>query len=126
MEEERAKRDPWLLSPAVVEAEKKLEELKEARRDANAKLEFDLSTQLTKDISAQERAVKKAIKAAKKEYKKSGKVPTSAPDADKSDDVKSPDAEGKKDPPTKEKAKAEDGELKKLKEELVKVSKEKK
>jgi len=73
-EEERAKRDPWLNSPIVIEAEKKIEELKEERRDANAKLEFDLSTSLTKDISAAERALKKAIKKAKKEYKKGGGV----------------------------------------------------
>merc|ERR1712151_971079 len=72
LEEERAKRDPWLSFPAVLEAEKKIEELKEARRDANAKLEFDLSTQLTKDISAAERDLKKAIKKAKKEHKKGG------------------------------------------------------
>jgi len=72
MEEERAKRDPWLSAPEVLEAEKQLEELKEARRDANAKLEFDLSTQLTKDISAAERHIKKVIKKAKKAYKKNG------------------------------------------------------
>eukprot|EP00930_Biecheleria_cincta_P003943 TRINITY_DN104849_c0_g1_i1.p1 TRINITY_DN104849_c0_g1~~TRINITY_DN104849_c0_g1_i1.p1 ORF type:complete len:678 (-),score=221.65 TRINITY_DN104849_c0_g1_i1:43-2076(-) len=73
-QEERAKRDPWLNSPIVAEAEKKIEELKEARRDANAKLEFDLSTSLTKDIGAAERALKKAIKKAKKEFKKGGGV----------------------------------------------------
>jgi len=72
MEEEKAKRDPWLLSPEVVEAEKKLEDLKEQRRDANAKLEFDLSNSLTKEISAAERALKSATKKAKKAYKKGG------------------------------------------------------
>merc|ERR1711988_561632 len=55
LEEERANRDPWLNDPEVLEAEKKLNDLKEARRDANAKLEFDLTAQLTKDISAAER-----------------------------------------------------------------------
>lgn len=70
LELERANRDPWLLAPEVQAAEKNLEELKEARRDANVKLEFDLSTQLTKDISAAERALKKAIKQAKKAHKK--------------------------------------------------------
>jgi hypothetical protein len=72
LEAERANRDPWLLDPVVREAEQKLADLKEARRDANAKLEFDLSTQLTKDISSQERVLKKAIKTAKKEHKKEG------------------------------------------------------
>mmetsp|Transcript_41360 Transcript_41360/g.74848 ORF Transcript_41360/g.74848 Transcript_41360/m.74848 type:complete len:667 (-) Transcript_41360:132-2132(-) len=68
--EEEAKKDPWLLDPAVVAAKEKLEELKEARRDANAKLEFDLTTSLTKDISAQERQLEKTIKKAKKAHKK--------------------------------------------------------
>lgn len=82
LEEERAKRDPWLLFPEVLAAEKHVEELKEARRDANAKLEFDLSTQLTKDIAAAERALKKAIKQAKKTYKKTGTVPQASAPAD--------------------------------------------
>lgn len=77
LEEEKANRDPWLNFPAVLEAEKKIDELKEARRDANAKLEFDFSTQLTKDISAAERALKKEIKKAKKAYKK-GEAPPAA------------------------------------------------
>lgn len=75
LEMERASRDPWLNSPEVSAAEQNLADLKEARRDANAKLEFDLSTQLTKDISAAERQVKKVIKQAKKAYKKAGKEP---------------------------------------------------
>lgn len=102
LEEERAKKDPWLLSPEVVEAEKRVEDLKEQRRDANAKLEFDLSTQLTKDISAAERALKKAIKQAKKAHKKgqgSGDVPP---------------------PPAKEEAKAEN-KAEALKKELEEV-----
>eukprot|EP00933_Yihiella_yeosuensis_P031025 TRINITY_DN24580_c0_g1_i1.p1 TRINITY_DN24580_c0_g1~~TRINITY_DN24580_c0_g1_i1.p1 ORF type:complete len:670 (+),score=215.54 TRINITY_DN24580_c0_g1_i1:81-2090(+) len=74
LEEERAKRDPWLNFPDVVEAEKNIEELKQARRDANAKLEFDYSTQLTKDISAAERAYKKIVKKAKKAHKKDPKT----------------------------------------------------
>merc|ERR1719213_1072969 len=68
------KRDPWLKSPEVVKAEELLEDLKAQRRDANAKLEFDLSTSLTKDISKAERDLKKIIKKAKKEYKKSQKA----------------------------------------------------
>lgn len=76
LEEEKAKRDPWLNFPEVISAEAKLQELRESRRDANAKLEFDLSTQLTKDISAAERTLKKTIKKAKKVYEKDGVVPT--------------------------------------------------
>merc|ERR1711972_580492 len=70
MGEEKAKRDPWLKMPEVIKAE---EDLKAQRRDANAKLEFEVSTQLTKDISKAERDLKKIIKKAKKEYKKSQK-----------------------------------------------------
>ncbi|CAJ1433292.1 unnamed protein product [Effrenium voratum] len=73
LEEERAKRDPWLLFPEVVEAERRLEDLKEQRRDANTKLEFDLSTSLTKEISAAERALKSVTKKAKKAFKKGAK-----------------------------------------------------
>ena len=73
LEEEKAKRDPWLLFPEVVEAEKHLEDLKDQRRDANAKLEFDLSNSLTKDISAAERSLKSVTKKAKKAYKKGEK-----------------------------------------------------
>merc|ERR1712072_1497356 len=72
LELERATRDPWLNDPTVMEAQKKLDDLKEARRDANAKLEFDLTSQLTKDISAAERALKKVTKAARKAFKKGG------------------------------------------------------
>lgn len=107
MEEERLQRDPWLNDPSVVEVEKSIEEMKEARRDANAKLEFDLSTQLTKDISTAERKLKKAIKAAKKAYKKTGKVPQKKEEA-------------------AEKAEAgESSELKELKAKLQDVSKRK-
>merc|ERR1712187_25909 len=67
---ERAMRDPWLNHPDVKEVEAKIEDYKEQRRDANAKLEFDLSTSLTKDISAAERELKKVTKKARKEYKK--------------------------------------------------------
>merc|ERR1712187_864645 len=67
---ERAMRDPWLNAPTVKEIEAKIEDYKEQRRDANAKLEFDLSTSLTKDISAAERELKKVTKKARKEYKK--------------------------------------------------------
>merc|ERR1719356_1549641 len=70
LELERAMRDPWLNAPEVKEVEAKIEDYKEQRRDANAKLEFDLSTSLTKDISAAERELKKVTKKARKEYKK--------------------------------------------------------
>lgn len=72
LEEERANRDPWLNDPTVLEAEKTLNDLKESRREANAKLEFDLTAQLTKDISAAERTLKKVTKAARKAFKKGG------------------------------------------------------
>merc|ERR1711959_548618 len=85
LEEERANRDPWLNDPTVLEAEKKFAELKEARRDANAKLEFDLTAQLTKDISAAERDLKKATKKAKKEHKKGGGQTKSAKSDEASD-----------------------------------------
>jgi len=87
LEEEKAKRDPWLLFPEVVEAEKLLEELKEQRRDANAKLEFDLSNSLTKDISAAERALKSATKKAKKAYKKGGKPESASDSKDKKENT---------------------------------------
>merc|ERR1712178_412552 len=60
LEEERANRDPWLNDPTVVAAQTKLDDLKEQRRDAAAKLEFDVTNQLTKDISTAERELKKA------------------------------------------------------------------
>merc|ERR1712048_483498 len=44
-------REPWRLDYKVVAAKEKLEELKEARRDANLKMEFDESTRLTKEVS---------------------------------------------------------------------------
>jgi len=72
LEEEKAHRDPWLNDPAVEEAQANLDGLKEQRRDASAKLEFDLTAELTKDIAAAERALKKATKVAKKAFKKSG------------------------------------------------------
>merc|ERR1711865_653515 len=72
LEEERASRDPWLNEPVVLEVEKKLADLKEARRDASAKLEFDLTSELSKDINAAERELKKVTKKARKAFKKSG------------------------------------------------------
>eukprot|EP00442_Polarella_glacialis_P025915 CAMPEP_0115111094 /NCGR_PEP_ID=MMETSP0227-20121206/39809_1 /TAXON_ID=89957 /ORGANISM="Polarella glacialis, Strain CCMP 1383" /LENGTH=709 /DNA_ID=CAMNT_0002510343 /DNA_START=67 /DNA_END=2196 /DNA_ORIENTATION=- len=85
LEEEKANRDPWLNFPEVEAVVEKLADLKDQRRDANAKLEFDTSTQLTKDISAAERALKKAIKVAKKAYKKD---PTAAAAASKKEPSK--------------------------------------
>jgi len=74
IEQERAMRDPWLNAPEVKEVEQKLDDLKEQRRDANAKLEFEVSTALTKEISAAERELKSVIKKAKKAYKKKNKA----------------------------------------------------
>jgi len=85
LEAERQDRDPWLKDPEVLAAEDKLNGLKEARRDANAKLEFDLTAQLTKDISATERALKKATKVAKKAFKKAGGVVSEKPVAEPSE-----------------------------------------
>merc|ERR1712232_378305 len=87
LEEERANRDPWLNDPTVMEAQKKLDDLKEARRDANAKLEFDLTSQLTKDISAAERELKKATKAARKAHKKGGGQAKSGKESSSTDNV---------------------------------------
>merc|ERR1712190_649040 len=122
-------KDPWLADPEVVEAKRALEELKEERRDANAKLEFDVTKQLTKDINTQERKVKSAIKKAKKAYKKNGKV-DSAKQADSkekaSDDGKGgvakelAAAEKKLDEIKKKKQKAADDENFKLAKQLKK------
>lgn len=143
LEQERANRDPWLNFPSVTAAEQKLAELKEARRDANAKLEFELSTQLTKDIGAQERAVAKAQKKAKKLHKKGGTAEddrkamgdAGAADADKDDkedDEKpqakveeKPKAKGKEEKPqAKGKDKVEEKPKAKAKEEKPKAKEE--
>merc|ERR1711879_442754 len=93
--------------------EKKLEELKEARRDANAKLEFDLTSQLTKDISAQERTLKKVTKAAKKAFKKGGGVASAkapAPESAGSDGDKAADIKKQLEDIKKQKEEAADSE----------------
>jgi len=115
LEEERAKRDPWLLFPEVVAAEKKVEDLKEQRRDANAKLEFDLSNSLTKEISAAERALKSATKKAKKAYKK-GETPSAA-------DVSKKDAGGEEAEKAKDKTKELQAELQDVKKRKAEASK---
>jgi len=136
LEEEKAKKDPWLLDPAVKEAEAKLEDLKEQRRDANAKLEFDVTKQLTADINAQERHLKKVIKKAKKAHKKGKTVGSDDSkakdgDADKAgggvaDQLKA--AEKRLDDLKKRKAKAADDEnfklAKQLKQEQADLEKE--
>lgn len=73
-EQERAMRDPWLNAKEVQDVEAKIEDLKGQRRDANAKLEFETSTALTKEISAVERELKRTIKKAKKAHKKAAKA----------------------------------------------------
>jgi len=109
LEDERANRDPWLNTPEVLEVEKNLAELKEARRDANAKLEFDLTSQLTKDIGVAERLYKKTSKAAKKAYKKAGgkmpeKAPASEPVSGNWMEEKGKDKKGKKEEKKDDKA----------------------
>jgi len=116
MEEERLKRDPWLNAPTVKAIEQQLADMKEQRRDANAKLEFDLSTQLTKDISAAERALKKAIKKAKKAFKKGGAAALEELAAKTADE---------KETAAEDKAKGTEEELAALKKKLEAVSKEK-
>lgn len=114
LEAERASRDPWLNEPAVLEVEKKLADLKEARRDASAKLEFDLTSELSKDINAAERELKKVTKKARKAFKKGGgkaapaeekKAEAEGSSADKIADIKK-----KLDDVKKEKEAAADGE----------------
>ena len=70
LEDERANREPWLNFPEVVEAESKLQELKDARRDANVKLEFGFASQLTKEFSKAEQDLQKKINKAEKDNKK--------------------------------------------------------
>lgn len=123
LEADRANRDPWLNEPVVLEAEKNLAALKEARRDANAKLEFDLTSQLTKDISAAERLLKKETKAAKKAFKKGGGVVKDEKKAEKPEaenkEAKIADVKKRLDDVKKKKAEAAEnenyGEAKKLK-----------
>lgn len=116
MEEERLKRDPWLNAPTVRAIEQQLAGMKQERRDANAKLEFDLSTQLTKDISAAERALKKAIKKARKAFKKGGAAALEELAAGTA---------GKNEEAAEDKAKGNEEELAALKEKLEAITKEK-
>mmetsp|Transcript_136875 Transcript_136875/g.437901 ORF Transcript_136875/g.437901 Transcript_136875/m.437901 type:complete len:716 (+) Transcript_136875:67-2214(+) len=121
LEEERAQRDPWLNFPSVLAAETHLAELKEARRDANAKLEFDLSTQLTKDISAADRALKKATKTARKLHKKGGTAADDAAAKGKTADSEAEDKEEKVDEQKEDKKKEKKVEKKEKKEEGAKA-----
>merc|ERR1712107_67180 len=76
MGKKELEREPWRLDYKVVAAKEKLEELKEARRDANLKMEFDESTRLTKEVSKAERKYESALGKAEKYYKKHGSVKT--------------------------------------------------
>jgi len=131
LEEERAMRDPWLNCPAVQAAEKRIEELKEARRDANAKLEFDLSTQLTSDISQAERDLKKTTKLNRKSQKKTGNCADGNAPGSKKEAAEGADnaAAAKEELPTKteeKKAKGPGGDkAAALKKELEEVKKQK-
>merc|ERR1719379_381527 len=114
MKEERENKDPYLKFKEVAAEEAKLEELKAARREANEKLEFDLSTQLTKDISAQERRVKKVIKKAKKAHGKGlTEIAGWGAEADKGGDKEGADEKEEKKEEKKEKKKEEKKEEKK-------------
>merc|ERR1712232_518217 len=68
--------EPWRLDYRVLAAKEKLEALKEERRDANLKMEFDESTRLTKEVSKAERKYNSAMEKAEKHYKKHGSVKT--------------------------------------------------
>jgi len=92
LEAEKANRDPWLNDPVVVEVENRVANLREQRRDASAKLEFDLTSELTKDISAAERELKKVTKVARKAHKKGGGAP--APKAKEEAKEEAPKASG--------------------------------
>merc|ERR1712083_219959 len=60
----------------VLDAKTKLDDLKEQRRDANLKMEFDESTRLTKEVSKAERKYDSAMEKARKHYQKHGSVKT--------------------------------------------------
>merc|ERR1712014_488443 len=68
--------EPWRLDYRVLAAKEKLEALKEERRDANLKMEFDESTRLTKEVSKAERKYNSAMEKAEKHYRKHGSVKT--------------------------------------------------
>merc|ERR1712151_1238942 len=68
--------EPWRLDYRVLAAKEKLEALKDERRDANLKMEFDESTRLTKEVSKAERKYESAMEKAEKHYKKHGSVKT--------------------------------------------------
>merc|ERR1712125_145895 len=68
--------ESWRLDYRVLAAKEKLEALKEERRDANLKMEFDESTRLTKEVSKAERKYESAMEKAQKHYKKHGSVKT--------------------------------------------------
>merc|ERR1712228_187028 len=68
--------EPWRLDYRVLAAKEKLEALKDERRDANLKMEFDESTRLTKEVSKAERKYESAMEKAQKHYKKHGSVKT--------------------------------------------------
>jgi len=122
LEAARASRDPWLNDPAVLEVEQNLNDMKQARRDANAKLEFDLSTQLTKDISKAEQDLKKVTKKAKKAYKK-GATTGSAGKAEKEE--KKEDKQEDKVDQKADKAGGEKAEEESLKKRLAEVKAQK-
>lgn len=64
--------EPWRLDYRVIEAKAHFETVKEERRDANAKMEFDESARLTKEASKAERKLESVMEKAKKYLKKHG------------------------------------------------------
>merc|ERR1712183_387579 len=74
MEEEEARKDPWLRDPKVKEMKQKLEDVKDVRRDANNKMELDESNRLTKEVSKLERKLESTIAKAMKRYQKAQKA----------------------------------------------------
>merc|ERR1712232_1039655 len=73
---QEVEQEPWRMDYRVLDAKTKLEDLKEQRRDANLKMEFDESTRLTKEVSKAERKYDSAMEKARKHYEKHGFVKT--------------------------------------------------
>jgi len=113
-------KEPWRLDYRIIDAKEKLEALKEERRDANLKMEFDLSTSLTKDVSKAERKYQSVMEKAKKYYAKHGKVKVKGEKDSKEDAAGAAGAAGKDSGSSSSKAQA----LKKEIEGLEKLKKE--
>merc|ERR1712113_225589 len=120
--------EPWRLDYRVLAAKEKLEALKDERRDANLKMEFDESTRLTKEVSKAERKYESAMEKAHKHYKKHGSVKTEKGEKgekgekpDKAEEAKGEDASASKDSGSKKDSGSDD-----LKKQLAALEKRKK